>query len=122
MVAGISLIVGGIGVMNIMLVSVAERTHEIGIRKAVGASGRNILVQFLFESLILSVMGGFLGLALGYTLAFFVSIITPFAPYISWQILAMTFGVSVGVGVLFGIYPAIKAAAKNPIESLKHYR
>jgi ABC-type antimicrobial peptide transport system permease subunit len=122
MVAGISLIVGGIGVMNIMLVSVAERTHEIGIRKAVGASGRNILVQFLFESLILSVMGGFLGLALGYVLAFFVSIITPFAPYISWQILAMTFGVSVGVGVLFGIYPAIKAATKNPIESLKHYR
>jgi len=122
MVAGISLIVGGIGVMNIMLVSVAERTHEIGIRKAVGASGRNILAQFLFESLILSIMGGFLGLALGYVLAFFVSIITPFTPYISWQILAMTFGVSVGVGVLFGIYPAIKAAAKNPIESLKHYR
>ena len=121
-VAGISLVVGGIGVMNIMLVSVAERTHEIGIRKAVGASSRNILIQFLFESLILSLMGGILGLALGYILAFLLSVVTPFAPFISWQILAVTFLTTLVIGIIFGIYPALKAATKNPIDSLKHYR
>lgn len=121
-VAAISLIVGGIGVMNIMLVSVAERTHEIGIRKAVGASSRNILMQFLFEALILSVLGGIFGLVLGYVLAFLISIITPFAPYISWEILTITLLTTLVVGILFGIYPALKAASKNPIESLKHYR
>lgn len=121
-VAAISLIVGGIGVMNIMLVSVAERTHEIGIRKAVGASSRNILMQFLFEALILSILGGIFGLVLGYLFAFLISIITPFAPFISWEILAITFLTTLVVGILFGIYPALKAASKNPIESLKHYR
>lgn len=122
LVAAISLIVGGIGVMNIMLVSVAERTHEIGIRKAVGASSHNIMSQFLFEALILSILGGFFGLVLGYVLAFLLSIITPFAPHISWEILAITFLTTIIVGVIFGIYPAIKAASKDPIESLKHYR
>lgn len=121
-VAGVALIVGGIGVMNIMLVSVAERTHEIGIRKAVGASFSNILMQFMFESLILSILGGFLGIILGYILAFLVSIITPFTPYISWQIIVITFCTTIIIGILFGIYPALKAANKNPIESLKHYR
>lgn len=121
-VAAISLIVGGIGIMNIMLVSVAERTHEIGIRKAVGASARNILMQFLFEALILSILGGILGLILGYVLAFLLSVITPFAPYISWEILAITFLTTLVIGIIFGIYPALKAATKNPIESLKHYR
>ena len=121
-VAAISLVVGGIGIMNIMLVSVAERTHEIGIRKAVGASARNILMQFLFEALILSILGGVLGLILGYLLAFLLSIITPFAPYISWEILAITFLTTLVIGIIFGIYPALKAATKNPIESLKHYR
>ncbi|MBQ3445136.1 ABC transporter permease [Candidatus Saccharibacteria bacterium] len=122
LVAGISLIVGGIGVMNIMLVSVAERTHEIGIRKAVGASARDILTQFMFESLILCFLGGFLGVVLGYILAFLVSIITPFTPYISWEIILITLSTSLAVGVIFGIYPAIKAASKDPIASLKHYR
>lgn len=121
-VAAISLVVGGIGVMNIMLVSVAERTHEIGIRKAVGASSRNILMQFLFEALILSVFGGIFGLILGYILAFLLSVITPFAPFISWEILAITFLTALIVGIIFGIYPALKAASKDPIESLKHYR
>ena len=121
-VAGISLVVGGIGVMNIMLVSVAERTHEIGIRKAVGASSNNILMQFMLEALILSILGGFLGIILGYIFAFLVSIITPFTPYISLEILLITFGTAVIVGIVFGTYPAIKAASKNPIESLKHYR
>lgn len=122
LVAGISLIVGGIGVMNVMLVSVAERTHEIGIRKAVGASSRNILMQFMFEALILSILGGLLGIVLGYILAFFVSIVTPFTPFISWEILAITLLTSLVVGIIFGTYPALKAASKNPIESLKHYR
>ena len=122
LVAAISLIVGGIGVMNIMLVSVSERNHEIGVRKAVGASSRNILMQFIFEALILSLLGGILGLALGYFLAFIISTVTPFAPYISWEILLITFLTTLIVGILFGIYPALKAATKNPIDSLKHYR
>lgn len=122
LVAGISLVVGGVGVMNIMLVSVAERAHEIGIRKAVGASSTNILMQFMFESLILSVLGGILGIILGYILAIFLSSVTPFAPYVSWEIIAITFLTAVCVGIIFGIYPALKAASKNPIDSLKHYR
>ena len=122
LVASISLVVGGVGVMNIMLVSVSERTREIGIRKAVGASSGNILLQFLFESLILSIMGGVMGFAIGYAVAFLVSLITPFAPYVSWEILGITGATSLIVGVLFGIYPALKAARKNPIQSLKHYQ
>ncbi|MBR2753931.1 ABC transporter permease [Candidatus Saccharibacteria bacterium] len=121
-VAAISLVVGGIGVMNIMLVSVAERNHEIGVRKAVGASSRNILMQFLFESLILSLLGGLFGLILGYILAFLLSIVTPFAPYISWEIILITLLTTLVIGIIFGIYPALKAASKNPIDSLKHYR
>ena len=122
LVAAISLVVGGIGVMNIMLVSVSERNHEIGVRKAVGASSRNILMQFLFEALILSILGGIFGLILGYFLAFIISTITPFAPYISWEIVLITLLTTLAVGIIFGIYPALKAAAKNPIDSLKHYR
>lgn len=122
LVAGVSLLVGGIGVMNIMLVSVAERTREIGIRKAVGASGTHILLQFLFESLILSIIGGVFGLALGYACAFLISVVTPFAPFVSVEILLVTLATSVSIGLIFGIYPAIKAARKNPIESLRYYR
>ena len=122
LVAGVSLVVGGIGVMNILLVSVAERTREIGIRKAVGASSLNIMMQFLFEALILSLAGGLLGIVLGYVAAFLVSVITPFAPFVSWDIIRMALGVSVVIGVMFGMYPAIKAARKNPIESLRYYR
>lgn len=119
LVAGISLVVGGIGVMNIMLVSVAERTHEIGVRKAVGASNMNIFLQFLFESLILCILGGIAGLALGYVFAFLISIITPFNPYIDIQICLAAIGISVIVGTIFGLYPAIKASHRSPIESLK---
>ena len=122
LVASISLIVGGVGIMNIMLVSVSERTREIGIRKAVGASSGNILLQFLFESIILSFIGGIMGIALGYATAFAISLITPFAPHISWPILGITCLTSLIVGVIFGVYPAAKAATKDPITSLKVYR
>ncbi len=121
-VASISLIVGGVGIMNIMLVSVSERTREIGIRKAVGASSGHVLLQFLFESIILSVIGGLMGFVLGYIFAFLISLVTPFAPHISWQILGITGLVSFSVGVIFGVYPAAKAAHKDPITSLKFYR
>lgn len=121
-VAGVSLVVGGIGVMNILLVSVSERTREIGIRKAVGASSMNILMQFMIEAMIMSIGGGILGLIMGYAVAFLISVVTPFAPFISWQILAVSVGTSVVIGILFGMYPAIKAARKNPIESLRYYR
>ena len=122
LIASISLVVGGIGVMNIMLVSVAERTREIGIRKAVGASASHILLQFLFEAIILSVLGGILGFILGYILAFLVSLVTPFAPFISWQILAITGVVTLLIGIVFGVYPAAKASTRDPITSLKYYR
>lgn len=122
LVASISLIVGGVGIMNIMLVSVSERTREIGIRKAVGASSGHVLLQFLFESIILSVIGGLMGFVLGYIFAFLISLVTPFAPHISWQILGITGLVSFSVGVIFGVYPAAKAAHKDPITSLKFYR
>ena len=119
LVSGISLVVGGIGVMNIMLVSVAERTHEIGIRKAVGASNLNIFLQFLFESLILCILGGIFGLIFGYVLAFLISIITPFSPYIDLTICLSALFISILVGTIFGLYPALKASRKNPIDSLK---
>ena len=122
LVASISLIVGGVGIMNIMLVSVSERTREIGIRKAGGASSGNILLQFLFESIILSFIGGIMGIALGYATAFAISLITPFAPHISWSILGITCLTSLIVGIIFGVYPAAKAATKDPITSLKVYR
>ncbi len=122
LVAGISLIIGGIGVMNIMLVSVSERTHEIGIRKAIGASNSHIFYQFILESLILCLMGGISGLVLGYILAFLVSIMTPFAPFISPSILALSLYIPITVGIIFGLYPAFKASRKHPIESLKSIR
>lgn len=120
-IAAISLFVGGIGIMNIMLVGVAERTREIGIRKAVGASHGTILSQFVIESLIMSLLGGLLGYLLGITIAFGVSIFLYFTPAITWQTAVAALVMAVGVGVLFGIYPAIKAARKNTIESLRQY-
>lgn len=120
LVAGISLVVGGIGIMNIMLVSVSERTHEIGIRKAVGASARNILMQFMLEAFILSFFGSVLGLFLGYFLAFLASTVTPFSPYASWEIIVVTILATIIIGIVFGTYPALKAASKRPIDSLRH--
>jgi putative ABC transport system permease protein len=119
-VAGISLLVGGIGIMNIMLVAVAERTREIGLRKAVGASARAILFQFLIESLVLSLIGGGIGVASGLSIAKIVQMVAKIpaaAPF--WTIL-LGFGFSVAVGIFFGIYPATRAAKLNPISALRY--
>lgn len=118
-VAGISLFVGGVGIMNIMLVSVSERTREIGIRKAVGATNRQVVGQFLVEAVVLSVIGGIIGIAASFVAAYFIRLYTPIEPAISLPIIALAFGVSVMVGVVFGIAPAIKAATKDPIQALR---
>ncbi len=121
-IAAISLIVGGIGIMNIMLVSVAERTREIGIRKSLGASNGHIVWQFLIESLAMSIGGGIAGYVLGYLLGFVISrSLLTFDPLFSWPIAAAALGISIVVGTLFGLYPAIRAARKNPIEALRQY-
>lgn len=120
-IASISLLVGGIGIMNIMLVGVAERTREIGLRKAVGASNSNIVWQFLVESLIISLLGGVIGYIAGYVLAFVISTFLTFDPAFTWEVAVAAFGTSLGVGILFGIYPALRAARKDPIESLRHF-
>jgi len=123
-IAGISLLVGGIGIMNIMLVSVTERTREIGIRKAVGATRRDILMQFLVEALTVTMLGGGIGVALGITLAKIANgqaiggedirtVISPLA-------VILAFGVSGAIGIFFGIYPAFRASRLNPIEALRH--
>jgi ABC-type antimicrobial peptide transport system permease subunit len=120
-IAAISLIVGGVGIMNIMLVSVAERTREIGIRKALGASNGDIVAQFLIESLVLSIGGGIAGYILGYLAAFAISTFLTFDPILNWEIAGMALGVSLVIGTLFGMYPAIKAARRDPISALRQY-
>jgi putative ABC transport system permease protein len=119
-IAGVSLVVGGIGIMNIMLVTVTERTREIGVRKAMGATRANILLQFLVESTILCVLGGMVGLALGVAAA------SLLAKYAGWQTVVtpgsaiMAFGFSAAVGLVFGIWPARRAASLDPIDALRH--
>ena len=120
-IAAISLIVGGVGIMNIMLVSVAERTREIGIRKALGATNGDIVWQFLIESLALSIGGGIGGYILGYALAFGISTFLTFDPALNWQIAGIAVGVSVVIGVVFGLYPAIRASKRDPISALRQY-
>lgn len=121
-IAAISLVVGGIGIMNIMLVSVAERTREIGIRKALGASNAHITWQFLIESMVISLGGGLAGYVLGYGVGFVISrSLLTFDPLFNWHIALATLCISVLVGLLFGLYPALRAARKNPIEALRQY-
>lgn len=119
-IASISLIVGGIGIMNIMLANILERTKEIGIRRAVGATKFDILAQFLFEAIIISVLGGILGIGLGFFLTTIISIYAQWKTVISFVSIVLAFIVSVSTGIIFGIYPAKKAADKNPIESLRY--
>jgi len=118
-IAAISLLVGGIGIMNIMLVSVTERTKEIGLRKSIGARSYDILSQFLAESTVVSVVGGFLGIVIGWAISYSISLITGWATIVSIFSVILAFGFSAGIGILFGIYPARKAARLNPIEALR---
>lgn len=117
-IAGISLLVGGIGIMNIMLVSVTERTREIGLRKAVGATGRDILMQFLIESIILSLFGGAIGIGLGALGSFGISQFIKTSVTL-WSVL-LSFGFAAGTGIIFGVAPAIRAARLDPIEALRY--
>ncbi len=123
-IAGISLVVGGIGIMNIMLVSVTERTREIGIRKAIGAKKRDILVQFLVESVVVSVVGGAIGVAIGAAIAHIISGINmggqAIHAVVAPDAVVLAFGVSAAIGIFFGIYPANRAASLNPIDALRY--
>jgi putative ABC transport system permease protein len=119
-VAGVSLLVGGIGIMNIMLVSVTERTREIGIRLAIGAQEHHILTQFVVEATVLALLGGIFGILLGLGLAGLASALfsIPFAPSIS--VLALAAGFSALIGLIFGFFPALRGARLDPIEALRH--
>ncbi|MBN2399347.1 MAG: ABC transporter permease [Candidatus Aminicenantes bacterium] len=119
-IASISLLVGGIGIMNIMLVSVTERTHEIGIRMAIGARSRDILVQFLIEAIVLSLSGGLIGVLIGFGATWIVHQATGWNTVIAPQNVFLSFGFAGAVGIFFGYYPARKAAALNPIEALRY--
>ena len=119
-VAGISLLVGGVGIMNIMLVSVTERTREIGLRKAIGASYKDILTQFLIEAIMLSLIGGAIGIVLAAIPVYFVGRWLKIDLLLDWMSVTLALGFSVGVGVLFGVYPASKAARLDPIEALRY--
>jgi len=119
-IAGISLLVGGIGIMNIMLASITERTREIGIRRALGAKKRDIILQFLAETLLLSGSGGVIGVFLGVTLPMLVSSLSKMKTIVTpWSVI-LAFSISVAVGVVFGLYPARRAAELDPIEALRH--
>ncbi|TNH21618.1 ABC transporter permease [Micromonospora orduensis] len=118
-IAGISLLVGGVGVSNIMLVSVRERTREIGLRKAVGARPRDIGVQFLLEAVLLTTIGGVTGMALGVGTALLVDALSPIPAAITWWSLALAFGVSAAVGIVFGVVPAQRAGRLDPVVALR---
>jgi len=123
-IAAVSLLVGGVGIMNIMLISVTERTYEIGLRKAIGASRRDILIQFLLEALVLTGVGGIIGTILGALVSFLISVIAQ-AQGFDWPFVLKTnawisaAAVSMAIGLIFGMYPALKASKLDPIEALR---
>lgn len=119
-IAGISLLVGGIGIMNIMLATVLERTREIGIRRAIGARQADIVRQFLTEAVMISIVGGLIGIAFGFTLSKIIAAAAGWSTVVTWGSIAVAFGVSVGIGLLFGIYPAVQAAKLDPIEAIRY--
>jgi putative ABC transport system permease protein len=119
-VAAISLLIGGVGIMNIMLLSVTERMHEIGVRKAIGATGRQIMGQFLFEATVLSLVGGVIGITVSLACVGLLYAYTNLKPVISWDALLIATAVSLIIGIIFGTAPAIKAARKDPIQALRH--
>ena len=119
-VAAVSLIVGGIGIMNIMLVSVTERTREIGIRLAIGAQPRDVLLQFLVEAVVLSLLGGIVGILIGSGVALLLPVVAGWTTVLPWNAIALSFGVSAAIGMFFGIYPARKASQLDPIVALRY--
>ena len=118
-IAGISLLVGGIGIMNIMLATVSERTKEIGLRRALGARKKDIVLQFMVEAIVLSLIGGIVGVLLGVSLPFIITYASGIPATVSWGSVIISFSISGITGVLFGSYPAIKSANLNPIEALR---
>jgi putative ABC transport system permease protein len=119
-IAGISLLVGGIGIMNIMLATVLERTREIGIRRALGARQSDIIRQFLTEAVLISILGGLMGIVFGLTLSKLIGSLAGWSTVVTISSIVVSFGVSVGIGLLFGIYPAMQAAKLDPIEAIRY--
>jgi putative ABC transport system permease protein len=118
-IAGISLLVGGIGIMNIMLANVSERTREIGIRRAIGATKGDILVQFIIETVLICLTGGILGILLGVGMAKLITLYAQWETGFSWTSILIAFGTSASVGLLFGLFPARRAAQLDPVQALR---
>jgi putative ABC transport system permease protein len=119
-IASISLLVGGIGIMNIMLANILERTREIGVRRSLGARRRDIWQQFLIEALAISFVGGLIGVAFGFVVSRVVALYAEWNTFVTWNSIAMSFGVSAAVGLIFGLYPAVRASRLDPVEALRY--
>ena len=119
-IASISLLVGGIGIMNIMLASILERTREIGVRRAVGARQSDIIRQFLIEAVMISFVGGLMGILVGFGMSQMIAVLAGWTTIVTWISIVLAFAVSVSVGLIFGIYPARKAARLDPVEAIRY--